>query len=535
MTTLSKAPNGDWFARKAIPPDVRDAYQIAYGVRQEARFRRSKMSEAKARVAFAEWLAEVEGRIDALRSAQAGQPQQLTQRQAHVLVGRWYDWFIAQHSQQQHPVEVWDSHLDEYQAVLEAFGVDEHDDREPPAWYRSRVLAKVAELSRLPSFLAQEAVVLDGVSHAVLLDVLQPNLVAAIGVLRRQAGGDYSPDRHRGKLPTTAVVVPAGVRLAGLNAWEAFEAWVKERKPAHSTVNRWRVVFMDLNEFLEQRDIALITQEDAIRWKDKLAGSSAKGRTVNEVWLTAARTVFNWELLQNKVAINPFSRVKIAVARSGPTKGKFQEEDAETILRATTEPLGPKAKDYFRSAVRWVPWLCAYTGARSGEMTQLRKQDVEKHRDGFWIVHVTPDAGTVKGSMPRTVVLHDHLIEQGFIDFVMSSRPGPLFYDLSAVKARKEIDPTNPPRPPYVLVRQKLADWVRKLGVTDPGVGPNHGWRHTFRRRAARAKIEERIRDAFCGHSDPKVGRAYEPPDLDELADALKDFPRYPIETPKHP
>lgn len=26
MTSLSRAPNGDWFARKGIPKDVREAY-----------------------------------------------------------------------------------------------------------------------------------------------------------------------------------------------------------------------------------------------------------------------------------------------------------------------------------------------------------------------------------------------------------------------------------------------------------------------------------------------------------------------------
>ncbi|QDZ10420.1 hypothetical protein [Devosia ginsengisoli] len=114
--------------------------------------------------------------------------------------------------------------------------------------------------------------------------------------------------------------------------------------------------------------------------------------------------------------------MKVAVARSGPTRGKFQEEDAQAILKATTLPLGPRASIHFRLVVRWVPWLCAYTGARSGEITQLRKQDIEQHKDGFWILHITPEAGTVKGSMPRTVVLHDHLIEQGFLDFVRKAK-----------------------------------------------------------------------------------------------------------------
>src|SRR5690606_3299979 len=119
--------------------------------------------------------------------------------------------------------------------------------------------------------------------------------------------------------------------------------WVNERQPAVSTVNRWRAVFMDLNAFLEKRDIALMTDDDAVAWKDKLAATEGLGgRTVNEIWLTGARTVFNWVKKQKKITANPLDDVKVAVARSGPTRGKFQEEDADTILKATFIPLGPR-------------------------------------------------------------------------------------------------------------------------------------------------------------------------------------------------
>lgn len=533
MPNLTRAKNGDWFSRKVIPIDVRDAYQRAYGVRQEERFRRSDLSQGSAKAEFGQWLADVEGRIASLRSSQAGEAIILSHRELHVLVGRWYDWFIAQHAANPQTAEVWDHHHEQYQNLTEAVGGVGEDPEGVPAWYRPRVLAKVTELSRLPSFLAEAGLKLDGASQDNLLNTLEQDLVVAMALLRRQAEGNFAPDTHRMKFPVQAATTITGnVKLAGWNAWGAFEAWVKERQPATATVNRWRVVFMDLNTFLDGRDVALMTDDEAVQWKDKLTGTKAGGRTINEVWLTAARTVFNWVKKQKKLTNNPFVDVKVAVARSGPTKSKFKDEDAETILKATTRPLGVKTKEHFRAAVRWVPWLCAYTGARSGEMTQLRKQDIEQHKDGFWVLSITPDAGTVKGSMPRLVVLHDHLIEQGFIDFVQAAKPGPLFYGHTAPRPNQKIDPLNPPRPPYVQLRQKLADWVRKLGVTDPGVGPNHGWRHTFRRRAAKAKIEERIRDAFCGHSDPKVGRHYEPPDLEDLAEAIKTFPRYPVDTP---
>jgi integrase len=56
-----------------------------------------------------------------------------------------------------------------------------------------------------------------------------------------------------------------------------------------------------------------------------------------------------------------------------------------------------------------------YTGARAGEITQLRGKDVVKH-EGVWAIQITPEAGTVKTGKPRTIPLHEHLIEQGFIE-----------------------------------------------------------------------------------------------------------------------
>ena len=41
--------------------------------------------------------------------------------------------------------------------------------------------------------------------------------------------------------------------------------------------------------------------------------------------------------------------------------------------------------------------------------------------------------------------------------------------------------------------RERLAKWVRELGITDPEVQPNHGWRHSFKQIGHRNEISERI------------------------------------------
>src|SRR5258708_11150686 len=63
-----------------------------------------------------------------------------------------------------------------------------------------------------------------------------------------------------------------------------------------------------------------------------------------------------------------------------------------------------------------------------------------------------------------------------------------------------------------------------------PDVKPNHGWRHTFKSRAIRARIDARVRDAIVGHAPRTVADAYEHPTVADMAEALKRFPRYVVE-----
>jgi hypothetical protein len=52
---------------------------------------------------------------------------------------------------------------------------------------------------------------------------------------------------------------------------------------------------------------------------------------------------------------------------------------------------------------------------------------------------------------------------------------------------------------------------------------------HTFKRRAARAGIERRIRFGFCGHTSKDEGDQYETPNVEDLAVEDRKFPRYEI------
>ena len=160
------------------------------------------------------------------------------------------------------------------------------------------------------------------------------------------------------------------------------------------------------------------------------------------------------------------------------------DDEIKTILGAA---LAIKVRSESDAARRWCPWLAAYSGARMGELTQLRGADIIQ-QDGVHAMKILPEAGTTKTGRARNVPLHEHLIGQGFFAFVEINGKGPLFYN-EPEQTTTANDPTNPRKPRFVKARERVAGWVRGLGVSDPELSPNHAWRHTFKATGFRSGI----------------------------------------------
>jgi integrase len=530
MVTLRQDGKGNYTARKRLPDDVREEYGRLYGPRYEAKFYAPKSTKShEAKRLYGEWLAEVERRIEAVRAARDGTGVSLTPQQARALAGDWYDWFSARHREATHlHVEHWRDAVREalYNGLSERDAAQCDPDELWRDWpeVRERVRPVLADIGETAQFLAAKQLTLKEDARNRFLDYLYDDLAAALTRLLRMSEGDYGADTYRERFPK----VPEASD-SGLTPWELFEKWVAEREPAPGTVESWRYVFLGLGEQFKDRSAASIMAEEATAWIKGLIGPKRSAGTVKKTWLNAANTVFRWALEQKHLSRSPFADVRVPVPRKKKLRERaFLPQEARTILRAASA-----INDTHRpteAAKRWVPWLCAYSGARPGEMTQLRKTDVIED-DGIHAPRITPDAGTVKGGAARVVPLHEHLIAQGFLKFVAGRGNGPLFYnpDTSATAD----DPIKRKKPRYSQTRQRLADWVRGLGVDDQNIAPNHAWRHTFKRIADRAGITQRTSDYITGHAPKSDGAGYGAPTLDDMAEALKKFPRYTLKDTK--
>ncbi len=347
--------------------------------------------------------------------------------------------------------------------------------------------------------------------------------------LKRLDGLDV-PSPSEPNFPSTFAAKPAEPRneVALLDLYDAY-AKVQGIKAQISC--EWRRALVALTDFLGHSDAARLTADAVADWRDDLLeavtgrGTKRDPLTVKNKYLTPLRATLNWAVEERKLQVNVAAGIVVRV----PKKAKLRERDftdaeALHILAATLTPPSGKMAGKYALARRWVPWLCAYTGARVNEISQLRSEDVCQI-DGVWTIRITPEAGTVKSGQARTIPLHSDLVAQGFPK-VAESASGPIFYDASA---QRSVAPGNRL---FKKVGERLAEWVRTdLGITDPGVSPNHAWRHTFKTRARESGMQDTVSDAITGHAAKTVGQTYGSVSLATKVAAIERMPRFRVAT----
>lgn len=295
------------------------------------------------------------------------------------------------------------------------------------------------------------------------------------------------------------------------------------------TMAQWRSYIKALIEFIGHDDANSVTHDEVVAWRNylrddlKYRGKPLAAKTINGSYLGAVSALFSWAKGDGLVAKNPTIEVTTVKLPKQPRLRvkEFTKDEWRTILSATLLELKGRAKDDFRNAVRWCPWLMAYSGARVGEITQLRKEDIQTV-EGILCMRITPEAGSVKTNEARIVPLHEHVLEQGFLSFVNDRPDGPLFYDPSLRRSDNAINRQAN------RLGSKIAHWVRELGIE--GVKPNHGWRHLFNTIGTSCSMNERARLATMGHSGRSVNDDYGSVALQFKAEELAKFPRFDLD-----
>ncbi|MGY4168360.1 hypothetical protein [Bradyrhizobium sp. USDA 4529] len=434
MTKLSRTAKGAYVARKVIPKDVRPEYAARYGVAWEEKLRiEATVSEPEAKARFGEWVADVETRIARLRALKKQIAQPLTRQNAYALAGRWYVWFITRHEKDICTPSHWRTLADNLVwDVIRPHAPEEYEahPKDDPNWdwqadpeVKQAIRPAIAKEAETAAFLTEQSLTLTADANGLFVDAVADNLYSAFLRLENLARGNYAPDDNLATFP--AYEDAAAAPTPRLRVKALFEAWAQAVQPASSTYDRWSAVFNAADaHFADAMNIQFSAARD---WMNGLINADRSAHTVATVWRTALKTVFAWGMNEKLIESNPFREVRISVPRrtiERETKA-FSPEEIKIILAAALTC--DDTKSFEVRARRWVPWICAYSGARAGEITQLRAIDLQQ-RGSDYFIRLTPSAGRIKTRRARTIPLHEHLIAQGFIDFVARSN-GMYAYD----------------------------------------------------------------------------------------------------------
>lgn len=417
-------------------------------------------------------------------------------------------------------------------------GIVEPEPGEPAIWEHSlRLIGELDENvgalerwygSKVTELLQGEGLATDRLSRVRLIREIHRTARQVSGHQLKRSEGDYRADPSADRFPSLDVLhKPAGakVTLSGL-----FEIWKKEHLAnggSPRTPRDHQQKIEALIVFQGHDDAERVDPRKIVEWTEHLRHEGGlEAKTVNDKYLSAVRAVFGIGVQKFLLKASPVRDVRVTVPKRTRTRPPgFTDAEAEQILKAAllaeTNPHMCEWSEQNRVACRWVPWICAYSGARVGEIAQLRSEDFKDERGIPYFV-ITPEAGSVKTGEYRNVPLHPHLVDLGLLDFVGSSGPGPLFY-VPNNRKRKEGNTQAQ------NVSGKVGSWVREIvKVTDVRLQPNHAWRHRFKSVGRIVDVGSEYLDVIQGHEDGRASTDYGEHPISALYREIQKFPRYP-------
>ena len=344
------------------------------------------------------------------------------------------------------------------------------------------------------------------------LDVLSRAIGAAVHSaslkLQLMLDGDYGPPWGGTTLSQTTLDQVRGDIEKEIPLFRLFDGWRAEKRPSEKTAYSWKRVIDQLIAHLGHGDAARLTPEDMIAWKNALVEAGLKGKTVRDGKLAPVRAILQWGVDNRLLKENAAERVSVSVKSKVVEKIRgYSDEEARKVLSAALKESN--------TLKRWVPWICAYTGARVAEVCQLRAEDFGQ-RNGAWFLTFAAEAGSLKNAnSERAVPLHPTLVEAGLPLFVAKVKAGPLFPDLKPDRFGSRGGNGT----------KVLSRWVRDQGLEDLRISPNHSWRHRFKTLGRRHGLASDIVDAITGHGRKTVSDAYGEFELSALQREIEKIP----------
>lgn len=367
-------------------------------------------------------------------------------------------------------------------------------------------------------------------------------LLPLLSQARREAASDVEHARIGEYEKIVDLTKVPGRTTPALDFMKSFEEYAAKGGlkggSAGRTASRWRPKVKQFCDFVRHRDLKRIKTSDGYDWVDHLIGKQTPRNSIRKVWIAALSATAGFMVERRKLDQNPFLGIRVRdedasenaeqeKQKEPPRKG-FTPQEAKRILTATLVAPSDFISVEMAAARRWLPWLCAYSGARINELTSLYPDDIRRYGNGVWCMIIKPSLE--KTAQWRTVPIHSHVIEQKFgqkfLDYVEERRKlkKPLFYDPD----RRRGGTVRHPQ--FHKVAERVGEWVHGLGIPI-GIKPNHGWRHVFKSMARHVGMDREVEGFITGHrpKDAGSGNDYGDRWIQTMSAEIEKYPRYDV------
>ena len=309
---------------------------------------------------------------------------------------------------------------------------------------------------------------------------------------------------------------------------ELYKRWLRVKKRTKSSEQACLLALETCNKALGRLPVDQLTRAhgDAFRsWlqEQPISLTTARNRFV---WVKSLLVYAYREL--ELIPKQPWEGMEIQVSKT-QTRRPWKDQELQQLF---SQPLfttydTPKGKKSGSDAAYWVPLMALYSGARIGELSQLRTCDISL-MDGIPILTIT-DAGEgqrVKSSASvRSIPIHPELLRLGLLEYVQAIRNA----GHDKLWPILRVDPERP----GLTLSNWFGEYRRSIGLTER-YPDFHSFRHLARTRMARSKISEKVMDSITGHeTQGSIGKTvYQNVNMTDRIEAIQAIV-HPITLPR--
>ena len=289
--------------------------------------------------------------------------------------------------------------------------------------------------------------------------------------------------------------VPLQESLRSLTLSQVFIRWQRASPRSRDSLNACKRSLRFYEEFTKNPPINELTREqgDGFRsWlqapERKTASKTARDRLV---WIKSLIKYAQVDL--GLLQRHPWEGIDIKTTTTHKRR-PWDAPELQTLFRQDLHTSYSFPKDWRAGAdaAYWIPLLGLFTGARLGELAQLRVKDIctEAHIPAISITDECDFQKVKTLASIRKIPIHRELIRLGFLDYISDLKTDErelLWSDLSMRKNK-----------PGGYFSNWFGEYRKSIGLSQ--YPDFHCFRHTVRSQLAEADVSEAMIDSILGH-----------------------------------